>query len=176
MSEDPKNPGDEELEALLRGIRPAPIETTQLRSLARSLDRAVAERSVTSIHWKRLVVMAGFCFALSGAFLFNQIGTLRSTKAKQIVSSSNSQSASDTSVIAERIANTTAFPEPLPVTSHGTMINASNGGVIQTNEGLRQKIEVETQDAYHWHDAETGTEIHYTEPQREEFLIPLLTD
>ena len=64
----------------------------------------------------------------------------------------------------------------LPVSAHGFLMNTSSGGVIQTDDGPRERVNLEYQDAYHWHDPESGTNIRLFQPRRDEVIIPLQTD
>lgn len=79
-------------------------------------------------------------------------------------------------------APTPATPAPLeagqfqPVSAQGFLIHSSSEGLIETEEGPQERLNLEYRDAYHWHDPETGTSIRYFQPRNEEIMIPLQTD
>lgn len=54
--------------------------------------------------------------------------------------------------------------------------SVSSAGVIQTEEGPRQRLNFQYEDAYHRHDPASGTNIRFFQPRSEEVIVPLQTD
>ena len=87
----------------------------------------------------------------------------------------------DASAEAETVATTPVTspltkPEYVPVSAHGYLLKTSSAGVIQTEEGPRQRLNFQYEDAYHWHDPASGTNIRFFQPRSEEVIVPLQTD
>jgi hypothetical protein len=89
---------------------------------------------------------------------------------------SNDVSAEGGTVVATPVAAPATEPEYVPVSAHGYLLNTSSAGVIQTDEGPRQRLNLEYEDAYHWHDPASGTNIRFFQPRSEEVIVPLQTD
>lgn len=169
MSEDSdKREKDEELEGLLRQLVPAPLNVHLVAKLNR--DREITlfnhEQSPARIQWRRVVpltlvgslAMVGFGFLRYGDHFSQPVKT-----AEPLAS------------VAEPLAGIKK-DHFLPVSAHGFLMNTSSGGVIQTEDGPRERVTLEYQDAYHWHDPESGTNIRLFQPRRDEVIVPLQTD
>lgn len=171
MNDDSDRPtSDEELEALLRRLEPMPLQVDFVAELRRDRERiAIAQsHSPAKMQWRRVIpltlvgtlAMVGFALYQHGATLFP-------------VDPPSSEVASAASPLAPAPA---AEPQFVPVSMQGYLMKTSAGGVVETEAGPRQKLQVDYQDAYHWHDPASGTNIRYFEPRREEVFVPLSTD
>jgi hypothetical protein len=157
---------DRELEALLRGLVP-----TQLNVDVRAgLEDAFAEvepdeKAVSSrLPWSRLVPLSLVCLvAMSGFGYFRYGDRLFPQEPKAEVAETGS-------------LDTLSGENFVPVSAHGYLLNASSGGVIETDEGPQERLNLEYHDAYHWHDPDTGTNIRFFQPRSEEVIVPLQTD
>lgn len=176
---------DEELEALLKKLVPSPLHLDLLGELHRDQERIAWDRELrpSRIQWRRLLPLSVASALLMAGFGYLQFG-------KQLAGTT--APATEHPVVAATPATADPTPPPavatsgpaagesaprfLPVSARGYLLNASSGGVIQTDEGPRQRLHLEYEDAYHWHDPASGTNIRFFQPRREEVIIPLQTD
>lgn len=169
MSDDPDRPGKhEDLEALLRNLVPSPLQFDHAADLHRERELFEISRSQdpSQMQWGRLVPLMLVCtVVMFGAALFRYGDRL-------LASASGAKN--DAIVQTE-----TAAPVPdrfVPVSSHGTILKTSSGGLVETEAGPRERLNIEYQDAYHWHDPESGTNIRFFRPRSEEVIVPLPKD
>jgi hypothetical protein len=172
MSEEAdKHEKDEELEALLKKLVPSPLQFDLLTELQRDRDRIVeeaAERAPDRLPWRRLVPLSLVSAIAMAGFGYVQFGERLAGNAaptKEIVA------ATPTTIPANG-----GEAQFVPVSAQGYLLNTSSGGVIQTKEGPRQRLNLEYEDAYHWHDPASGTNVRLFQPRSEEFIVPLQTD
>ncbi|MDF1823569.1 MAG: hypothetical protein P1U68_02945 [Verrucomicrobiales bacterium] len=161
---------DRELESLLRKLKPSPPEPAFLHELKADLEAAsTADKEANdSLKWKRLVPLAFVGLLGMLAYTSYQYGPRLNPRESTV--------AETVAVSAPATSSTLESSQFVPVSAQGFLINSSSGGVIETEEGPRERLSLEYQDAYHWHDPETGTSIRYFEPRNEEIIIPLATD
>ena len=181
MSEDPDKLDEEELESLLRRLRPSPLDVGRVAEYNRERERVLLERSLapSKMQWSRVVplVLVG-TVAMFGFALHRYGERLRLEGA----SASTPPPAAATLVRSEEKALPSSVPvaldDPrfLPVSVHGTVVNTSSGGVVETESGPRERLSIEYRDAFHWHDPESGTNVRLFRPRTEEFVVPLPTD
>lgn len=163
---------DRELEALLRKLEPSQLGRDRIETLHRAGRIAVAEcaHDPTRIHWRRVVplTLAG-CLAMFAYAAYH---------AAPVMNGTVDMAATETSspAVATPVPVSSATDRFIPISSQGYVLNASSGGVVQTDEGPRERVTVEFEDAYHWHDPATGTNIRFFQPRNEEFSVPLRTD
>lgn len=186
MSEDSDNSRDHaDLEALLKGLKPGRLDVHQFSELNRTRERTLMEHEFrpTRMQWSRVVPVMLACFVVMfgvalfryGALLRQQSPEVASTEPVTVVESLAAES-----LVADAAAPEPPVPVPaprfLPVSAHGTVVKTSSGGVVETEAGPRERVQVEYQDAYHWHDPETGTNIRIFQPRNEEIVVPFVTD
>lgn len=191
MSE--KQPGpefpssDAELESLLRNLKPSSPTPQFLDELERD-HRRLAETDPARMHaprWGRLAPLAVAACLVFGTYLAVQYRTVFApdTPAEAaLADTASSQSASSTD---ESTAPGSVTPPPsantsvggfVPVSQQGFLVDSRSGGVIETDEGPREKMNLEFRDAYHWHDPETNTNLRFFQPREEQVIVPLQTD
>lgn len=169
MSEErDKHESNEDLEALLRKLVPAPLQFDHAADLhrERELFEMARSQSPTQMQWGRLVPLMLVCtVVMFGAAIFRYGDRLLGAK---------DGTPKETIVQTETPA---AFPDRfVPVSTHGTILKTSSGGVVETEAGPRERLNIEYQDAYHWHDPESGTNIRLFRPRSEEVIVPLPKD
>lgn len=172
MSEDPnRRERDEELEALLRQLVPTPLNVDLVEELSRDRERTILiqAQSPTVIQWRRLIPLTLVGSLAMAGFGFLRYGDRFSSSPEA------GGGALPVALVAEPPAGLTG-DRFVPVSSHGFLLNTSSGGVVQTDEGPRQRLNLEYRDAYHWRDPETGTNIRLFQPRSEEVVVPLQTD
>jgi len=163
-----KHESNEDLEALLRKLVPSPLQFDHAADLHRELElfEMARSQSPTQMQWGRLVPLMLVCtVVMFGAALFRYGDRLRGT---------NDSVPKDAIVQTEPPA---VIPDRfVPVSTHGTILKTSSGGLIETEAGPRERLNIEYQDAYHWHDPESGTNIRFFRPRSEEVIVPLPKD
>lgn len=159
-----KHESNEDLEALLRNLVPSPLQFDHAADLhrERELFEVARSQSPTQMQWGRLVPLMLVCtVVMFGAALFRYGDRLRGTSSapkKAVVQTETSPAVPDRFV---------------PVSTHGTILKTSSGGLVETEAGPRERLSIEYQDAYHWHDPESGTNIRFFRPRSEEVIVPL---
>lgn len=171
MSEQHPHPGqdgpDEELEALLKKLEPTSLEPDLMARLQRENEAVAASNAYdpTRVHWRRVIPLTLACCLVMAGYIFYQ---------------SRPEPEPTMPAVAERgpvpVETVPSFDRFEPVSAQGYLINTSSSGVIQTEEGPQEKMELEYRDAYHWRDPETGTNIRFFQPRKEELIVPLRTD
>lgn len=160
---------DKELEALLRGLVPTRLPVNIRESLHDALDEIEAiesrEASVaTRLPWSRLIPLSLACLVAMSGFGYFRYGDRLFPQERPA------------EVAATGSLDTLSGENFVPVSAHGYLLNASSGGVIETEDGPQEKLNLEYHDAYHWRDPDTGTNIRFFRPRSEEVMIPLQTD
>ena len=174
-----KREEDEELEALLRGLVPTPLDVEFVSSLHREREQLVSERDQgpARMQWSRVIPLMLVCTVVMFGYALYRYGD-RLGETTQIEEGSGL--ASSATVKASAATDLSGVPVPdsrfVPVSSHGTIVNTSSGGLVETEEGPRQRLNIEYRDAYHWHDPESGTNIRFFRPRSEEVIVPLPAD
>ena len=162
-----KPENSEELEALLRQLVPAPLDADLISELNRNCERVRTIQLVSPNHlqWRRLIPLTAVGSLLMCVFGYLQFGDRLSTPSELPDSLTNANESVPTTV--EKF---------LPVSSHGILMNASSGGIVETEDGPREQLNLEYRDAYHWHDPESGTNLRLFQPRSEEIIVPLHSD
>lgn len=182
---EPDHPESErELEALLKNLRPNPLEFEMLRGLEADCDTVFEELPAApgemSPKWQRLIPLAlvGALGMLAYAsFHYGpRLNIDRSALAAKPAVPDGVPAKSSVAAGAPAMMESPEAGQFQPVSAQGFLINSSSEGLIETEEGLQEKMNLEYRDAYHWHDSETGTSIRYFQPRSEEIIIPLHTD
>lgn len=178
MSENHPEPdlpeSDAELDSLLKKLQPNPLEFEKVRELEAELEIVFADSSPSpngcDLRWHRLIPLA-----LVGALGMLAYASFQ-YEAQVAAPVDEAVVEAATSVRPPSMVSSLETGSFQPVSAQGYLINSSSGGLIETEEGLREKRNLEYRDAYHWHDPETGTSIRYFRPRSEEVIIPLQTD
>lgn len=162
---------DRELEASLRALVPSRLNVELFSELNRDRERLVVSNdfSPSQLRWKRALP-----FALIGSLAMAGFGYLRF--GDQLAPAAPSPSTASPVALNQGAAAETLGGSFVPVSSHGFLMNTSSGGVIQTEEGPRERLNLEYRDAYHWHDPASGTNFRIFQPRSEELIVPLQTD
>ncbi len=164
---------DRELETILRGLVPSRLNVELFSELNRDRERLVVTNDFSPgrLRWRRAVP-----FALVGSLAMAGFGYLRFGDQLSPAASSSATNPA----VALTPASVPAPENPaggfVPVSAHGFLMNTSSGGVIQTEEGPRERLNLEYRDAYHWHDPVSGTNFRIFQPRSEEIIVPLQTD
>ncbi len=165
---------DEKLESLLKNLHPNPVEFELLRGLKDDCEEVfddVTKAPVSEpLKWQRLIplTLVGALGMLAYAS-FHYGPKLNSIEQPTVAESS-------ANVQAPAMVSSLESGQFQPVSAQGFLVNSSSGGLIETEEGVREKMNLEYRDAYHWHDPQTGTNIRYFQPRSEEIIVPLPTD
>lgn len=169
MSDDLDRPGKQEnLEDLLRSLVPSPLQFDHVADLRRERERfeLAKSQSPAQMQWGRLVPLMLVCtMVMLGAALFRYGDNLRGLSG-----------GAPSETLAQEQPPASAPDRFVPVSSHGTILKTSSGGVIDTEAGPRERLNIEYQDAYHWHDPKSGTNIRLFRPRSEEVIVPLPRD
>tara|TARA_R110002096_G_scaffold27831_18_gene84669 strand:+ start:804 stop:1364 length:561 start_codon:yes stop_codon:yes gene_type:complete len=173
---------EDELESLLKRLQPTPLEVDQVASLQRDCLRATGPDALalrhgpTHMQWKRVIPLIAISCLLIGVFGFYQFGghSPSSTQPENLATVPQAVPQPVTPV--EGYAQNSVEARLVPVSSQGFVVKTSSGGVIQTEDGPREKMTVKYEDAYHWRDPETGTNVRFFSPRNEQFTVPLQTD
>lgn len=171
MSEDANKHGkDEELEALLKKLVPTPLNFDLIVELNCDQERIARDRELNSarIQWRRLIPLSIVSAVLMAGFGYLQFG--------ERLAGNRDVPAEGGTVVATPVTPPSTETQYVPVSAHGYLLNTSSAGVIQTEEGPRQRLNLEYEDAYHWHDPASGTNIRFFQPRSEEVIVPLQTD
>ena len=181
-----RNEPEDELESLLKRLKPSPLDVGQMDGLCRGYERvATAQANAPRrIQWKRLIPLVAACGLVMCAVALYQFGFrfTRGIPAEQAPPTL----ASPSSLTREKPDATPVPTDPtnsltsdtlshrfIPISSRGVLINSSSQGVIETKNGLREKLHLEFEDTYHWHDPGTGTNVRIFSPRSEELTVPL---
>lgn len=162
-----------ELESLLKKLEPNPLEFGLRRSLERQCKDSFqgVERPSEAPNWHRLIPLT----------LVGALGMLAYVSFHYGPSFSQSQP----EVAVEPVPARSEAPPMVssleggqfqPVSAQGYLVNSASAGLVETQEGPHEKIDLEYRDAFHWHDPQTGTNIRYFQPRSEQVIIPLPTD
>lgn len=164
---------DEELEALLKKLVPSPLHVDLIAELHRDQERIQWDRDLrpARLPWRRLVSLSLVSALLMAGFGYLQFGG-------QLVGTTAPVAEHTVAAVppAPAVPASGLETQFIPVSSHGYLLNASSGGVVQTDEGPRQRLNLEFEDAYHWHDPSSGTNVRLFRPRSEEVFVPLQTD
>lgn len=164
---------DQELETLLKNLQPNPLDFALLRSLEENFEHTSAEHSSqepeTSLKWHRLIPLSLVGALGMLAYASFHYGPHLNSQSKAVVAES-------TPIQAPAMVSSLEGGQFQPVSAQGFLVNSSSAGLVETEAGPQEKMNLEYRDAYHWHDPETGTSIRYFQPRSEEVIIPLQTD
>tara|TARA_R110000850_G_scaffold16207_12_gene50782 strand:+ start:150 stop:674 length:525 start_codon:yes stop_codon:yes gene_type:complete len=168
---DPEQPGpEEELESLLKQLQPAAMDVGQTARLLRDYDRIAveADQAPSQVRRKRVIPLAFICCLLIGVFGYIQFGSgsLRQELPPKVADLTH----------LDPIPMDSVESRLVPVSAHGYVVNTSSNGVIHTKDGPREQMNVNYEDAYHWHDPKTGTNIRVFTPRNEQIIVPLQVD
>lgn len=165
---------DQELESLLKNLQPNPLEFDLLRTLEDDCEQIFSEHPSRGpeapLKWHRLIPLALVGTFGMLAYASFHYGPHLNPSHEAVVAESS------TSIQAPAMVSSLEAGHFQPVSAQGFLVNSSSGGLVETEEGPREKMKLEYRDAYHWHDPETGTSIRYFQPRSEEVIIPLPTD
>ena len=163
-----KQADDDELEFLLRRLGPSPLEVDRIADLNRLRERIIIERehSPARMKWSRVIPLTLVCTVVMFGFALFRYGD-RLREASPAVSTASVERANPAAASDARF---------VPVSVHGTIVNTSSGGVVETEAGPQQRLNIEFRDAYHWRDPESGTNIRFFQPRNEQVIVPLQTD
>ncbi len=170
---DDENFEDRELGSLLRKLEPSPLEVRLLDELHRDHER-IAETDwpkKTELRWKRLIPLSFAAIMVFFSYAAFQYAPLLERETSPAIA--KNQPTLETTGSASSPPVVDGF---LPVSAQGYLVDSAPSGVIETEEGPRQKWNLKFRDAYHWHDPETDTNIRFFEPRNEEMITPLQTD
>jgi len=158
------------LEQQLRALEPAAIEVATELRLERACQRALlTERHNSSRRQlSRALILALIFVVFLGGYGFYQFDLAANREAPQ--------PASPKLVDTLAPSSGSAMDRFAPVSSQDYVLRTSSGGIIDTEEGLAERVRVEYGNAYHWHDSATGTNLRFFTPSNDEFVVPLSAD
>jgi len=159
------SPEDEELENELRRLVPSKINASLIDRLAlEHASLAAAPASRTHSRW-----MVPTLVACTVVFCGTTFWKVRSSlKSPAVVQRSKSDQ--------RTTAPTRSRDEFVPISNEGRLVRASSGGIIESESGPRERLELDFEDVYHWHNPDTATDIRVFTPRREVIMIPVQTD
>ncbi len=165
--------GDSALEEQLAKLVPVSLHSDFSDELLRDCKRvteSVDNQRNTRVHWKRLIPLSIAAALVMVSYFSFRFGDDIN---KQIVESASNKSPATKTSFAGDEAETSRI---VPVSAEGFLIRASSGGIIESENGLVEELNLEYQDAYHWHDPATNTNIRFFAPRQERVLVPVITD
>ncbi len=181
-----RNDPEDELESLLRRLQPSPLDVDQMDGLSREYERVatVQANAPGRMQWKRLIPLVAACGLVMCAVALYQFGfrfTLGIPEEQAPPTLASPSALTSEKPVAtpvpvdptDALTSDTLSNRFVPVSSQGMLINSSSQGVIETENGLREKLHLEFEDTYHWHDPATGTNIRIFSPRSEELTVPL---
>ncbi len=187
-----RNEPEDELESLLKRLQPTPLDFDQMNGLSREYERVatVKANSPTHVQWKRLIPLVSACGLIMCAIALYQIGFkfTRGIPEDQNPPTLASPAVLVTEIPAEQarpavpalpidsLTSDTLSDRFVPVSSRGYLLNTSSHGVVETAYGPRERLQLEYEDSYHWHDPNTGTNIRIYTPRSEEMIVPLISN
>ena len=174
---------DSELESLLKRLQPRPLDVDQLDRLGRESEVITTSQANLPgrIQWKRVMPLATACLLGMCAVALYQFG-FRLTRSIPDKSSpptltsplaSSDPSSAATAMPADTSDQSLLSDRFVPISSRGYLINSSSKGVVDTEEGPKEKLQLQFEDTHHWYDPNTGTNIRFFTPHNEEVIIPL---
>jgi len=173
MSEESRDPDGEfeRLEAELGKLKPARLQGRFLDELRRDRQRIDDWRESTrpdrSIPGMRAaLLLSGACLLMAGVLFLRYGDRIPGPATEQVAD------APATTLPVGGLGAESTESRFLPVSAQGYLIEASTGGVRQSEEGPVEEMILEYRDAYHWHDPETGTNIRLFTPRTEQILVP----
>ncbi len=175
MSEKPEEPDFDfkDLEGQLKKLAPSPLKIDFLEELERDRSRVLSQgfpKEDSRKQWKRLVpILAAACMMIAG-YLYAHFGI-------------NDPASDDADALAATVPESEVLPpqnsaiDPRfePVSAQGYLIQTSSGGIINSDNGPVEKMDLEYRDAYHWRDPETGTNLRIFTPRQESLIVPVDT-
>jgi len=165
---------DEELESLLKKLQPNPLEFELLRGLEDDCEEVFEDSGETpadpQVKWHRLIPLTLVGALGMLAYASFHYGPKLDDRTRPAVAESTAN------VQAPAVSSSLEPGQFQPVSAQGFLVNSSSAGLVETDEGVREKRNLEYRDAYHWRDPETGTNIRYFQPRSEEVIVPLPTD
>lgn len=174
MSEEPEesyeSQSDEDLAELLKKLEPTALNVDFLAELSRDHDRTVANASADPLrpHWRRVIPLTLVGCLVMAAYGMFQYGSLFN-QTEAVVA----EEKVDIRIPGEAGSSLDRF---VPVSAQGYLVNTSSDGVVETEDGPKRVVTLDYEDAYHWHDPETGTNIRFFQPRNEEMIVPLEAD
>ncbi len=174
MSEKPEDfhesQSDEELADLLKKLTPTALNVDLLAELSRDHDRTVANASADPLrpHWRRVIPLTLASCLVMFAYGMFRYGPLLERENQNISKTTNPV------IVPE--SSGPSLDRFVPVSAQGYLVNTSSGGVVETEEGPKRIVTLDYEDAYHWHDPETGTNLRFFQPRNEELFVPLEAD
>ncbi len=181
MSDHPEPPDPDslaDLEARLLRLNPAPPAGSFERRLGRQLDTRDQGRRDHQRLWMRFApVAAAACIVLAGSWML-QRQLARTTLVQQ---TSTPPETAPAAADARHFVSPPAADSPMdrlvPVSSQQYLRHASPGSVVELGEDLpAREVRLEYDDAWHWHDPATGTNIRVFQPREEVILVPVEID
>ena len=173
-----------DLERRLARLTPAGPAEPAARRLGRHLDALASQRRETRRVWWRVAPLAAAaCVTLFAGLHWKQ--QLISAAADNQVAQSQSQAeepatASSSGNFVSPPPLRTGIPAEnfVPVSSQEFLRQTRPGEVIELGESRMpaREVRVEYDDAWHWHDPGTRTNIRIFRPREEVILVPIGTD
>jgi len=173
MSADRSNEDkEEELEALLKRLVPSSLDVHLVSKLNREREFLETQRRQGPgfIQWARLVPLMLLCTMATFGFALLRFGD------RMREEGAGNPPENPAIAMSPPVESADPAERFVPVSTHGTILKASSGGLVETESGPRQRLNIEYQDAYHWHDPESGTNIRLFRPRSEAIDVPLRTD
>lgn len=183
----PQPPNDfEDLESRLRRLSPAPPRAAFERRLGRELDSLSRNRQENRIVWLRFAPLAAAaCLVLAGSWLLQR----QLAHSVPAVPSGAPVITADSAPPAPPTEAERSFVSPppissgipadrfVPVSSQQVLRETRQGGVVELSDQLpARELRLEYDDAWHWHDPETQTNIRVIRPREEVLLVPIEVD
>lgn len=174
--DDPQDFSD--LERQLTRLVPAAPGAAARRRMERQLEAlATRRRDARKMWWRFAPVAAAAAVTLAGiALVRHQItGAQPETVA---ASPAGSETAAEARFVPPPPIVTGIPAEHfVPVSSQEFLRQTREGGVVELPDRVRaREIRVEYDDAWHWHDPATQTNVRIFRPREEIFLVPIETD
>ncbi|MDF1752814.1 MAG: hypothetical protein P1U89_08590 [Verrucomicrobiales bacterium] len=161
MSDEDDISGEErELEAELRRLVPSTLKSDFVDELIRDRERIDSPKPAPSKRSKWMVPTLVTCAVVFGFSTF--------WKVKKVYPGAE--------VVETAAPSATSSSDFIPVSSEGYLLNAASGGIIESENGLREQFELNYEDVQQWHNPDTATTIRIFSPRREIVTVPLQTD
>lgn len=183
---DPSDPDSlADLEARLRRLNPAPPAASCERRLARLLDVRTEDRRESRLLWMRFAPLAAAaCVVLAGSWILQrQLARIATAQqgAPPATTAAVPGDDRDATPVPRHFVSPPVGDTPMdrlvPVSSQQYLRHASAGAVVELSDDLpARELRLEYDDAWHWHDPATGTNLRVFQPREEVILVPVETD
>jgi len=181
---------DEDLERRLASLIPAAPRGGTQRRLGRELENLAETRSENRQIWMRFAPLAAAaCVMLAGAWMVQRqlAGDHAQTETEAEVATVDAKPEASAAEPEPEPGTVFVSPPPIssgipadrfvPVSTQEILRQASPGGVVElSDEVSARELRLQYDQAWHWRDPKTRTNVRIFRPHEEILLVPIETD